>query len=880
MTDHTPTDVIGRLNAALEGRYRIERELGAGGMATVYLAEDVRHDRKVAIKVLRPELAAVIGGERFVSEIKTTANLQHPHILPLHDSGEADGFLFYVMPFVEGESLREKLNREKQLPVDEALGITLKVAAALQAAHEKGIVHRDLKPANILLSGGEPLVADFGIALAVQEAGGGRLTETGLSLGTPFYMSPEQASADRQPTPASDVYSLGCVLYEMLIGDPPHTGSTAQAVLAKILTERPRTLSELRSTVPPHVAAATARALERLPADRFPSVQEFARALGDPGFTHVALPTASGTGPHPATVEARPPRGSRLPWLVAAAAVAVAALSFWPDPPPEPAPVVRAYLTGTEAQSTGGGGWRVVLSRDGQILVVGGPDDLLYVRRADDLEFRPLDGTRNARNPSLSPDGSWMVFTQGGELRRMMVAGGSILPVASPGGSAHWYAEDAIVFGTGGGVSRVAPAGGEPELLTSRVSGRPHMLPGGRALLGESGGDVYVVDLETDSATLIAEPGSNPRYLPTGHILYGDRSQQVVYSVPFDLTALEVTGPPVPVLPGVRIFSGGAVQLAVSDNGVLLYAGAVAAPGTGGSTFEWVALGGDRSSFPLEVSDAVNPRLSPDARRLAYQQRDDDRIYVLDLNTGARTLVADLAGAFPVWSPDGSSVYFLSFSAGGLYRASFDGSTEPERLALSDSLTGLISDISRDGEWFVLETLRTGEDEDLLLLRVDSTGLEPRPYLTADWDETAGRISPDGRWMVYVSDQTGDEEVFVRSFPEPGAPVQLSFGGGDDPLWAPDGSAIYFRSDSDSLVQTLIRADENLEVGESTSLFWLGDIRRSRFGHDIDIDPAGGRFMFVRREGGVDASDSGDALELVVVANWFEELRDRMGEGN
>jgi serine/threonine-protein kinase len=322
MTDHTPTDVIGRLNAALEGRYRIERELGAGGMATVYLAEDVRHDRKVAIKVLRPELAAVIGGERFVSEIKTTANLQHPHILPLHDSGEADGFLFYVMPFVEGESLREKLNREKQLPVDEALGITLKVAAALQAAHEKGIVHRDIKPANILLSGGEPLVADFGIALAVQEAGGGRLTETGLSLGTPFYMSPEQASADRQPTPASDVYSLGCVLYEMLIGDPPHTGSTAQAVLAKILTERPRTLSELRSTVPPHVAAATARALERLPADRFPSVQEFARALGDPGFTHVALPTASGTGPHPATVEARPPRGSRLPWLVAAAAVA------------------------------------------------------------------------------------------------------------------------------------------------------------------------------------------------------------------------------------------------------------------------------------------------------------------------------------------------------------------------------------------------------------------------------------------------------------------------------------------------------------------------------------------------------------------------------
>ena len=228
MSEHTD-----RLATALEGRYRIQRVLGEGGMATVYLAEDLKHDRKVALKVLKPELAAVVGAERFLAEIRTTANLQHPNILPLFDSGEADSFLFYVMPYVEGESLRDRLDREKQLPVDEAVRIATDVAEALHAAHEQGVIHRDIKPANILLSRGRPLVADFGIALAVSAAGGGRITETGLSVGTPFYMSPEQASADRDVTASSDVYSLGCVLWEMLVGDPPHTGSTAQAVLAK-----------------------------------------------------------------------------------------------------------------------------------------------------------------------------------------------------------------------------------------------------------------------------------------------------------------------------------------------------------------------------------------------------------------------------------------------------------------------------------------------------------------------------------------------------------------------------------------------------------------------------------------------------------------------
>ena len=277
-------DPLPRLVAALADRYRIERELGQGGMATVYLAQDLKHDRKVALKVLKPELAAVIGAERFVVEIKTTAALQHPHILPLFDSGTADGFLYYVMPFIDGETLRAKLDRETQLGIDEAVKITVAVADALDYAHRHGVIHRDIKPENILLHDGRPMVADFGIALALSAAAGGRMTETGMSLGTPHYMSPEQATAEKEITARSDVYSLGSVLYEMLTGNPPHTGASAQQIIMKIVTEEAAPVTKHRKSVPPNVAAAVAKSIEKLPADRFASAAEFGAALTDPGF--------------------------------------------------------------------------------------------------------------------------------------------------------------------------------------------------------------------------------------------------------------------------------------------------------------------------------------------------------------------------------------------------------------------------------------------------------------------------------------------------------------------------------------------------------------------------------------------------------------------
>ncbi len=283
-----------RLRAALAGRYTIERELGHGGMALVFLAQDLKHHRPVAIKVLRPELAAALGAERFLREIETAARLNHPHILPLHDSGEADGFLYYVMPYVEGESLRDRLTREQQLPLEDALQIAREVASALSYAHSHDVVHRDIKPENILLEGGEAVVADFGIARAITAAGGDKLTETGLTVGTPSYMSPEQAAGERHLDGRSDIYSLGCVLYEMLAGEPPFTGPTAQAILARRLTNPVPPLRTVRETVPVHVEQAIARALAKVPADRFPTAAQFADTLSVTGAGTMAVPRRAG----------------------------------------------------------------------------------------------------------------------------------------------------------------------------------------------------------------------------------------------------------------------------------------------------------------------------------------------------------------------------------------------------------------------------------------------------------------------------------------------------------------------------------------------------------------------------------------------------------
>src|SRR5687767_5759114 len=402
------TAITERLSTALARRSRTDRELGAGGMATVYLADDVKHDRKVALKVLKPDLAAVLGAERFVVEIKTTASLQHPHILPLFDSGTADGFLYYVMPYIQGETIREKLNRETQFGVDEAVRITREVADALDYAHRHGVIHRDIKPENLLLHDGRAMVMDFGIALAVSAAAGGRMTETGLSLGTPHYMSPEQATADKEITGRSDVYSLASVLYEMLAGVPPHEGGSAQQVIMRILTDTPRPVSDLRKSVPPNVVAALGKALEKLPADRFDSARAFADALGDSAFATRTMARSVGAAP----ADSR----WRLVAAIAglAAAGSLAALAFVATRPSPEAPTIRVRLPFPGAarfSSINTTAFNV--DRTGTRIVYMGLDrayEGLWIRELNALAPRLLAGTAGATAPFFSPDGRSIAF--------------------------------------------------------------------------------------------------------------------------------------------------------------------------------------------------------------------------------------------------------------------------------------------------------------------------------------------------------------------------------------------------------------------------------------------------------------------------------------
>jgi serine/threonine-protein kinase len=574
-------DTIDRLNAALSGRYRLDRELGAGGMATVYLAHDERHDRPVAVKVLKPELAAVMGADRFLTEIRTTANLQHPHILALFDSGEADGFLYYVMPYVEGETLRDLLDRERQLPVDDAVRIARAVASALDYAHRQNVIHRDIKPANILLHDGEPVVADFGIALAVQQAGGGRLTETGLSLGTPYYMSPEQATADRDPGPRSDVYSLGCVLYEMLAGEPPFQGGTAQAVLGRILTGDVPSVTEVRKTVPRHVEATLTKALQRLPADRFATAAEFGEALARPGLT-------SGASRAPDAAARR--RIALLPWSVAAAALVVAAVS-WMTPGDLallPAPVTRSVLELPEGAYLDN--LNPMISDDGRQIIVEawreGRTELLR-RPLDALAFESVPASVGAQEPVLSPDGASLVYTIESNMVARPLSGGPPLVLTDRGQQAPSdWADDGYLYYTQhyrDGVSRVPEGGGAPELLSRPDDARgelahwwPQLLPGGEHVLFTvfrtpvDSAEIAVLDLESREITRLFAGGVTGRYVSTGHILYA--RNDALFAVPFDLASLSLTGAPSVVVEDLAIdHVNGRGAFALSENGTLVY---------------------------------------------------------------------------------------------------------------------------------------------------------------------------------------------------------------------------------------------------------------------------------------------------------------------
>jgi serine/threonine-protein kinase len=889
------TDQLDRVSTALADRYRIERELGAGGMATVYLAEDLKHHRKVALKVLRPELAAILGSERFLKEIEVTANLQHPNILPLYDSGNADSFLYYVMPFVEGESLRDKLNREQQLSVEETVKLAESVAAALEYAHQHDVIHRDIKPENILLQSGQALVADFGIALAVRAAGGTRLTETGLSLGTPHYMSPEQATGDRELDARSDVYSLGVMVYEMLVGEPPHLGNSAQAIIAKILSETPAPIGRTREMVPGNVDAAVHKALAKSPADRFTSAAQFAAALMNPAFT---LPTPQAT-----TVGDAPPgwQWNRLSTALTALVAGLLLIIIWALVRPEPPqPVTRFGVALAEDEvlvrsEPAAFGTSIALAPDGSRFVYVGPAGdsgfQLWVKEQDHLSARPIAGTIGGRQPFFAPDGQRIGFIvrDTRELKAVSLTGEPPVTLATSdlfrlGGA---WAPDGYVYFVlrpEGGLARVpATGGGVPEPVTTLDTARgerrhawPDILPNGKGVLvtveHENGfseqDEIAVVDLALREHRVLVR-GLLGRYAQSGHLVYV-RFDGALMAVPFDQEKLELTGAPVSVAGNIQVSRG--PDLALSREGTLLYMSGLRLQDP--EEMVWVARDGTAQEIdPGWTADFSALALSPDGTQLVVSVRTGEQqlqLWVKDLNRGPlhKLTFEGTVNRDPAWMPDGRSIMFVSNRGEdfNVYVKPADGG-QVARLVLDLERPINQAFPSPNGEWMVY-TVGEVPDWDIFAIRPGVDSVPIALAAEAGVDEYDPALSPDGRWLAYTSDESGRSEVFVRRFPNGATKWQVSTNGGRQPRWAHSGRELFYRTATGpfEMVAVEVLLGATFVRGTQRSLFSSGPLDPNRW----HIAPDDQRFLFVRLR------DAGG--QLVLVENFFEELTAKVGK--
>ena len=876
-------DILERLTAALADRYVLDRELGAGGMATVYLAHDLRHDRKVALKVLRPELAAVIGAERFLAEIRTTANLQHPHILPLFDSGQADSFLFYVMPYVEGETLRGRLDREKQLPVDDAVRIAREVAAALDYAHRHDVVHRDIKPENILLHDGQALVADFGIALALSTAGGARMTETGMSLGTPHYMSPEQAMGERDITARSDVYALGAVLYEMLLGEPPFTGPTAQAIVAKVMTEKPAPIMARRERVSAAVEEAVLTALEKLPADRFASAAEFAQALtrrqpaGEPRVAAVRRTDARALAAVGLVVG-----------LVALGAGYWTGRSAGARAAPAPLPSRLAIL----APNVGGSGApalhrQITLTPDGAtvvyVAVMANGQNQLMRQRLDDADPTPIAGGADLAGPQVTPDGQWILalLPTANAGVRLPLTGGTPTPLPT-GVVSTWGAFDptgSLWFWPAGGregTGQLAPDGRLDYHFAGTGNRIQQVLPDGHTALvvrspaGSNSGPGALLDLRTGQDTVIVDVAIVEMRYTAGHLLVV-RPDGSLDAAPFDPDRNRLTGLFAPVASGVSLTSTGVAQIAVAPNGTVAYL-----PEEPRSLVLVDRTGGTRSATEARHSFHA-PAFAPDGRRLAVDLtaaggRD---VWVLALDQGTLTRATfDGDGHDARWTPDGRTSGYTSSRSGtfGIYRTR-PGSGTPAESLLADRRLTFSGVWLPDGSGIVAtaDNTRPGSGPDIVLIGEGGRG-PIAPLINTPFVEQYPIVSPDGRWLAFVSNQSGRQEVYVRALDGDGDLVQVSREGGTEPVWGPDGRELFYVSTTGQvdLMAATVRTSPTLEVTGRRTLFAAADFVGTNPHANYDISPDGSTFVMVRRS---------PATRIVIIQNLPELVR-RLGRGN
>ena len=871
------TPAAERLAGSLSDRYRIERELGQGGMATVFLAEDVRHHRKVAIKVLHPELSAVLGPDRFLKEIELTANLQHPHILPLFDSGTADGLLYYVMPYVEGETLRGRLERERQLPVPDAVRIAVDVADALDYAHKRHVIHRDIKPENILLHEGRPLVADFGIALAVEQAGGLRMTQTGISLGTPQYMAPEQAMGDKSVDHRADIYALGAVVYEMLAGAPPFTGPTAQAIVARVITEKPRSLTAIRDTVPPHVDEAVYQALQKLPADRPATAKVFSRALSEQ--------------PHTTPFEFAPAERMSTSSLVggivltaalfglAGYALGIRGGDFRSGGAAQPSRL--AMLTPT----IGGAGSTSIhrllaMTPDGDAVVYVGQDDdggnvRLYRQKLDAETPVPIAGALGMSNPVMSRDGRSIHGST------VPMAGGGIRNVTIPaaGGEMKVLSNDINTqrseIGRDGSIWFTSVNSG--RFYRTRPDGRTEEIPGGagmrfqqilsderraivvRAPLGTTAGPASVMDTKTGTTTLITNDAVVEMRLGAGHVAYV-RNDGSLWAAKFDERRGAITSTPVQIGSSVSLTGTGIAQFALSRSGNLAYVP---------EEPRWLALVDRDGKMRYATNERRNfhaPRFSPDGTRISvdFSTVSGRDVWILSLTRGTMSRATfDGDGHDATWTPDGRHFTYTSFKSGllGVYRVSSGGGSQ------ADSLIAMRA-LAYTGEWLpdgkrLITTLtdvqpRSGADIGI----IENAGRGPvRPVIVNQFQTQFATVSPDGKWLAYVSDHSGAQEVYVRPLEGGGEEIQVSLNGGAEVVWGRDGRELFYRGTSErgiDLVVASVRTSPTFDVIARRNLFPVGDMGAAIPHANYDISPDGKTFALVRRS---------PASRIVVIQN-------------
>lgn len=875
-------DPLDRLKTVLADRYTIERKIGSGGMADVYLTHDLRHNRKVAIKVMHRDLTEFVGVERFLREIETTAKLQHPHILPLFDSGSVEGTVFYVMPYVEGESLRARLKREGQLPLGDALRITSEIASALGYAHRCGVIHRDIKPDNVLFQDGQALLTDFGIALPKKdEEGRARLTGSGMSLGTPRYMSPEQV-AGQEVDVRSDIHGLGVVAYEMLAGQPPFTGPTATAILGKVMTENPRPPVHHRKSVPPHVNDAIVKSLEKLPADRWQTAEQFADALTRAGASQSAAPRWTRVA---------------IPWMLAATLAVVLGWTslrnpFTASPSTGPLRFSVEFEPGVVPSFTP----IVRLSADGRQLFVSA-----MVDRREEVVRRTFDrlgmdvikgagqggqGTGNSR-PFVSPDGRWVAYARQKKLWKVPVEGGTAIELAAAdwaGGS--WGRNGKIVYtqAYNTGLWMVSEGGGDARMLTKPDSTKgelghwwPQILPDGDHVLFTAyrtpleSATIEVLTISSGERRVIWTGGVYGFYVPTGHLLFA--VGETIRAVPFEIDTFEVKGTPGAVVEDVAMnLTDGAAAFDVSETGTLAY---LPVDSYVSETDVVLVDRNGKETLALPKRDRyTNPRLSPDRSRVSVDIRSANSlgdVWVFDLGRSGGTRITSEDGRDfgAEWTPDGRELIFSSERPFfDLYRRAADATRPPEAL-LTGSYDHYTGAVSPDGKRFAFVVAVPGGE--IWTVNLQGAPMATR-YFANGFNLGHPTLSPDGKWMAYDSDESGQGvDVFIQSYPDPNRKRhKVSPARGSEPVWTRGGRELIYR-DGDKVMA--VEIDRNTGASGPPRVLFSGpypDNQGWTRPRSYDVTPDGERFLLTKLPG------EQRQPRIVVVLNWFQELRTKI----